>query len=157
MPEILLPASSAAVAAANPTKRRLRIVPTMMSDAPVKPAMEQKTNVFSQGSRMTDGQEHYMNSLAMIEKRMKQGEYDRMLRDEDLIGRNGFDNDGFVVQEGQDPDDERSLKKNFLKKIFGYLARCDFLVKLRLRVWIFVGYVEILPKFGLKLDFTLLR
>ena len=31
------------------------------------------------------------------------------------------------------------LKKNFLKKIFGYKARCDFWSKLGLRFWIFVG------------------
>ena len=47
----------------------------------------------------------------------------------------------------------KSLKKNFLKKVFGYLARCEFWVKLRLRFWIFEGYVEILTKFGAKLDF----
>ena len=32
-----------------------------------------------------------------------------------------------------------SLKKNFLKKFFRYLARCDFWLKLGFRFWIFVG------------------
>ena len=45
------------------------------------------------------------------------------------------------------------LKKNFLKKIFGYLARCDFLGKIRVAILNLVGYVEILAKFGAKSDF----
>ena len=36
------------------------------------------------------------------------------------------------------------LKKNFLKKIFGYEARCEFWVKIGLRFWILVGYVDFL-------------
>ena len=31
------------------------------------------------------------------------------------------------------------LKKKFLKKIFGYLARCEFWAKIGLRFWILVG------------------
>ena len=31
------------------------------------------------------------------------------------------------------------LKKNFLKKMFGYLARCEFWAKIGLRFWILVG------------------
>ena len=45
------------------------------------------------------------------------------------------------------------LKKNFLKKFFGYLARCEIWTKLGLRFWIFVGQVEILAKFGANFDF----
>ena len=45
------------------------------------------------------------------------------------------------------------LKKNLVNKIFGYLARCEFWLKLGLRFWIFVGYVEILAKFGAKSNF----
>ena len=33
------------------------------------------------------------------------------------------------------------LKKNFLKKIFGYEARYEFWLKIGLRFWILVGYV----------------
>ena len=40
-----------------------------------------------------------------------------------------------------------------LKKIFGYEARCEFLVKIGLRFWILVGYVDFLAKFGAKLSF----
>ena len=46
-----------------------------------------------------------------------------------------------------------TLKKNFLKKIFGYEARCEFWVKIRMRFWILVGYVDFLAKFGAKLSF----
>ena len=46
-----------------------------------------------------------------------------------------------------------TLKKNFLKKIFGYEARCEFWVKIGLRFWILVGYVDFLAKFGAKLSF----
>ena len=49
------------------------------------------------------------------------------------------------------------LKKNLANKIFGYLARCDFWLKLGLRFWIFVGYVDILAKFGAKSDFRVYR
>ena len=45
------------------------------------------------------------------------------------------------------------LKKNFLEKIFGYEARCEFWVKIGLRFWILVGYVDFLTKFGAKLRF----
>ena len=45
------------------------------------------------------------------------------------------------------------LKKNFLKKVFGYEARCEFWVKIGLRFWIWVGYVDFLAKFGAKLSF----
>ena len=45
------------------------------------------------------------------------------------------------------------LKKNLANKIFGYLVRCDFWVKLELRFWILVGYVYCLTKFGAKSDF----
>ena len=45
------------------------------------------------------------------------------------------------------------LKNNFLKKIFGYLATCEFWLRLGWRFWIFVGYVDFLTKFGAKLDF----
>ena len=47
----------------------------------------------------------------------------------------------------------QKLKKKLANKIFGYLARCEFWIKLGLRFWIFVGYVQILPKFVPKLDF----
>ena len=40
------------------------------------------------------------------------------------------------------------LKKNLANKIFGYLARCEFWLKLGLRFWILVGYVDFLAKFG---------
>ena len=44
---------------------------------------------------------------------------------------------------GSDPKAQpfaiRGLKKNFLKKIFGLLARCEFLAKIGLRFWILVG------------------
>ena len=48
---------------------------------------------------------------------------------------------------------DRMLKKNFLKKIFGYEARCEFWVKIGLRFWILVGYVDFLATFGAKLSF----
>ena len=47
----------------------------------------------------------------------------------------------------------QELKKTFLKKIFGYEARCEFWVKIGLRFWILVGYVDFLAKFGAKLSF----
>ena len=34
---------------------------------------------------------------------------------------------------------KRKLKKKFIKKIFGYLARCEFWLKLRFRFWILQG------------------
>ena len=45
------------------------------------------------------------------------------------------------------------LKKNFLKTIFGYEARCEFWVKIGLRFWILEAYVDFLAKFGAKLSF----
>ena len=50
-------------------------------------------------------------------------------------------------------DKDLWLKKNFLKKIFGYEARCEFWVNIGLRFWILVGYVDFLSKFGAKLSF----
>ena len=47
----------------------------------------------------------------------------------------------------------QELKKNFLKTIFGYEARCEFWVKIGLRFWILVGYVDFSAKFGAKLSF----
>ena len=45
------------------------------------------------------------------------------------------------------------LKKNFLKKIFGYNSEMRFLAKIRVVILDLVGYVDILAKFGAKLDF----
>ena len=45
------------------------------------------------------------------------------------------------------------LKKILANKIVGFLARCEFWLKLGLRFWNFVGYVEMLAKFGAKLGF----
>ena len=47
-------------------------------------------------------------------------------------------------------DRHEELKKNFLKKISGYLARCDFWANLVLRFWVFVGYVDFLAKFDFR-------
>ena len=47
----------------------------------------------------------------------------------------------------------RKLKKNLANKNLGYLARCDFWLKLGLRFWMFVGYVFFLEKFGANFGF----
>ena len=54
---------------------------------------------------------------------------------------------------GSPSQTSRKLKKNLANKIFGHSARCEFWLKLGLRFWIFVGYVDFLTKFGAKFDF----
>ena len=52
--------------------------------------------------------------------------------------KNAVRNTNIHLHFGSNHDEnfEEQFKKNFLKKIFGYVARCEFLLKLGLRFWI---------------------